>query len=70
MKARPLKQPGANERVNVAAVGSGGQGRSNINNVAKIANANLVAFCDVDDNNASQTYQAFPNVQQHTPISA
>jgi predicted dehydrogenase len=60
LTAAPSKQPGPNERVNVAVIGAGGQGASNTNNVAKLAN--LVALCDVDDVRAAPTYRQFPKV--------
>ncbi len=65
LEGAPTKQPGPNEKVNVAAVGSGGQGASNIGNLAKSPNVNLVAFCDVDDSRAGGTYQTYPNAQRY-----
>lgn len=47
------------DRLNVAIVGVGGQGRSS---VGSFKGENLVAFCDVDDRRATQTYQEFPDV--------
>ena len=64
LTAAPLRQPGPNERVNVAAIGSGGQGRSDINSVTK-AGGNIVALCDVDDARAGSTYQAFPKAARY-----
>ncbi|MBN2011824.1 Gfo/Idh/MocA family oxidoreductase [candidate division KSB1 bacterium] len=37
------------DKVNIAFVGVGGKGRSDISECSKHPNANLVAFCDVDD---------------------
>jgi predicted dehydrogenase len=61
--AAPLRQPGPNERVNIAVIGVGGQGESNINSVVKLAN--IVALCDVDEARAGRTYKKFPNVPRY-----
>jgi len=45
----PQSAFGANERLNVACIGIGGKGRSDVEGVAS-AGANIVALCDVDDN--------------------
>jgi predicted dehydrogenase len=58
LTAAPLRQPGPNDRVNVAVIGAGGQGNSDTNSVAK--HANIVALCDVDDTRAAPTYRQFP----------
>ena len=51
---------GANERLNIAAIGSGGMGGSNIN---AVASQNIVALCDVDDNRAAGAYKKFPDAR-------
>ncbi|HEX2101511.1 MAG TPA: hypothetical protein VHF69_12645, partial [Candidatus Synoicihabitans sp.] len=43
----------ANEKLNVALVGVGGQGRAAVN---ALNGENFVAFCDVDDVRAAPTY--------------
>ncbi len=48
-----------NEKLNFAAIGSGGQGASNIS--AAAPTENIVALCDVDDRRAASTYKRFPN---------
>jgi hypothetical protein len=48
-----------NEKLNFAAIGSGGQGASNIR--AASPTENIVALCDVDDRRAAETFKAFPN---------
>lgn len=48
-----------NERLNIAAVGSGGMGRGNIDGVSS---QNIVALCDVDESRAKDTYEKYPNV--------
>lgn len=47
-------------RLNIAFIGVGGQGRAHIRRLAETEN--LVAFCDVDDNRAAETYLEFPDV--------
>ncbi len=56
LKALGYKSP--NEKLNFAAIGSGGQGASNIG--AAAPTENIVALCDVDDRRAASTYQRFP----------
>ncbi|MHB9007788.1 MAG: Gfo/Idh/MocA family protein [Limisphaerales bacterium] len=52
----------ANARLNVAAIGIGGQGRGNIDNVAGCG-ANLVALCDVDHAYAADTFKKYPQAR-------
>ena len=56
LKALGYKSP--NEKLNFAAIGSGGQGASNIR--AASPTENVVALCDVDDRRAAETFKAFP----------
>lgn len=49
----------ANNRLNVACVGCGGQGNSNVNGVS---GETIVALCDVDDNRARGAFMRHPNV--------
>jgi predicted dehydrogenase len=51
-----------NEKLNVAAIGCGGKGSSDINECRA---ENIVALCDVDDNRAGQIYAAFPKAKQY-----
>ncbi len=58
------------DTLNVAAVGAGGMGNSNINNLAgeRIRpgdRENIVALCDVDDATAAETYKQFPDVPRY-----
>ena len=55
----PSSVLGANERLNIAAIGSGGMGSGNID---RVSSQNIVALCDVDDNQAAGTYNKFPEV--------
>src|SRR5436305_15067182 len=52
LKSAGYKSP--NEKVNFAAIGSGGQGASNI--MAAAPTENIVALCDVDDRRAAPTF--------------
>ena len=61
LKAAGYKSP--NEKLNFAAIGSGGQGNSNIR--AASPTENIVALCDVDDLRAAETFKAFPKATQH-----
>src|SRR5262245_45779706 len=44
-----LRAAGANERLNVAAVGCGGRGGADLTGAAESPNVNIVALCDIDD---------------------
>jgi hypothetical protein len=48
-----------NEKLNIAAVGSGGKGTSDIAGCAQTEN--IVALCDVDEVRAARTYKRFEN---------
>jgi hypothetical protein len=58
LKALGFKSP--NEKLNFAAIGSGGQGASNIR--AAAPTENIVALCDVDDRRAAPTYKQYPDL--------
>jgi len=55
LKSAGYKSP--NEKLNFAAIGSGGQGASNIS--AAAPTENIVALCDVDDRRAATTFNRF-----------
>src|SRR6266851_9804716 len=61
LKSAGYKSP--NEKLNFAAIGSGGQGAANIR--AASPTENIVALCDVDDRRAAETFKAFPNATTH-----
>ncbi|MCA9147704.1 MAG: Gfo/Idh/MocA family oxidoreductase [Planctomycetales bacterium] len=46
-----------NEKLNVAVIGIGGQGRSNLNG---LSSQNIVALCDLDEVRAGDAFQKFP----------
>jgi predicted dehydrogenase len=50
------------KKLNIAAIGSGGMGRSNIN---ACSGENIVALCDVDDNRAAGTFKKFPKAKKY-----
>ena len=52
-----------NEKLNVAVVGLGGQGKYSIDNLEK--QANFVGFCDVDDVRAGNAYERFPSAKKY-----
>ena len=52
------KAPSPNGKVNIAVIGAGGRGREHVKGYAEEA---IVAFCDVDDNRAASSYEAYPN---------
>ena len=53
----------ANEKLNVAGIGIGGQGRNDIDAVAGEGH-NMVALCDVDDKYAAKKFAQYPNARQ------
>lgn len=50
------------EKLNIAGVGIGGQGGSDLNDVA---GENIVALCDVDWDYAAHTFQKYPKAKQY-----
>lgn len=54
-----LRSQSPNNKLNVACVGVGGQGGSA---VGGMKGENFVAFCDVDDERAAKTFNAYPDV--------
>ena len=54
---------GANERLNVAGIGVGGKGRSDI---SCCDGENVVALCDVDQQRAAASFERFPKAKRYT----
>src|SRR5262245_34712038 len=52
----------ANSKLNVAGIGIGGQGRSDLDNIAGLGE-NIVALCDVDQSRAGDIYQKHPQAK-------
>jgi predicted dehydrogenase len=50
------------ERLNIAGVGMGGQGTGLIQ---RFEDHNIVALCDVDDNQAARAYERFPRAKRY-----
>jgi len=50
------------DKLNIAGVGVGGMGRSNINN---LNSENIVALCDVDWEYAAKCFKDYPNAKQY-----
>jgi predicted dehydrogenase len=55
--------PSANEKLNIAGVGVGGMGQSNL---GKCASENIVALCDVDSAYAAKTFAQYPKAKTYT----
>lgn len=53
---------GANQKLNIAAIGAGGKGGVDI---GYCRSENVVALCDVDQNNAAGTFKLFPGAKQY-----
>jgi len=51
----------ANEKLNVASIGVGGQGGGN---TRSMAGENLVALCDADERRAAENFQRFPDAKR------
>ncbi len=56
-------QPAANDKLNIAAIGVGGQGGSDMNAVS--GGNNIVALCDVDLRKAAPAYKKFPSARRY-----
>lgn len=48
------------DKLNIAGIGAGGKGRSDLEEFAKSPNVNIVALCDVDDRQAVKSRENFP----------
>ncbi|MCF8227356.1 MAG: Gfo/Idh/MocA family oxidoreductase [Bacteroidales bacterium] len=55
-------KPSPNDRLNIAAVGVGGVGATNVKNCGM---ENIVALCDVDWAYANETFEQFPNAKKY-----
>src|ERR1041385_3161495 len=50
------------EKLNLAGIGIGGQGASDLSN---LQSENIVALCDVDSSHAAHTFKRYPKAKQH-----
>jgi hypothetical protein len=48
------------DKLNIAGIGAGGKGHSDIASFAESPNVNIVSLCDVDDRQAIASREAFP----------
>ena len=55
----------ANEKLNIAGVGVGGKGTSDVEGAYDDGNNNIVALCDVDFERAAKSFKRFPNATQY-----
>ena len=53
------------DKLNIAGIGVGGKGKSDLANFAKSPNVNIVALCDVDDRQAVASRTSFPNAKYY-----
>lgn len=53
-----------NDKVNIAGIGIGGMGRSNLGELSKTEN--IVALCDVDTDYAAKVFAEYPDAKQYT----
>jgi predicted dehydrogenase len=53
------------DKLNIAAVGVGGKGYSNIVAAYNVGKENIVALCDVDDARADKTFKEFANAKRY-----
>ncbi|HWQ53183.1 MAG TPA: Gfo/Idh/MocA family oxidoreductase [Bryobacteraceae bacterium] len=60
LKRLGYKSP--NEKLNIAAIGAGGKGNSDI---AGCSSENIVAFADPDEKRAEKTFKAYPKVPKY-----
>ena len=55
-----------NSRINVACIGVGGKGDSDVNDTANCAGVNIVALCDVDARTLNKKAEKYPNAKKFT----
>lgn len=53
------------DKLNIAGIGVGGKGQSDLSEFFKGGNANIVALCDVDDRQAVTSRKNFPNAKYY-----
>ncbi|MBL7038548.1 MAG: Gfo/Idh/MocA family oxidoreductase [Pirellulaceae bacterium] len=52
----------ANEKLNIAVIGAGGRGGSNLR---EVASENIVALCDVDERRAGSSFKRYPDAKKY-----
>src|SRR5882757_2677085 len=53
------------DKLNIAGIGVGGKGKSDLAEFAKSPKVNIVALCDVDDRQAVDSRKSFPNAKYY-----
>ncbi len=53
------------DKLNIAGIGAGGKGESDLSSFAKSPNVNIVALCDVDDRQAVKSRANFPKAKYY-----
>jgi predicted dehydrogenase len=53
------------DKLNIAGIGAGGKGESDLSEFAKSPKVNIVALCDVDDRQAVNSRKNFPNANYY-----
>src|SRR5690554_1563686 len=53
------------DKLNVAGIGAGGKGRSDLSSFVKGGNVNVVALVDVDDDRAANTRKDYPKAKYY-----
>src|SRR5690625_4568184 len=53
------------DKLNVAAIGAGGKGRSDLSSFVEGGNVNVVALCDVDDKQSAKTREDYPRAKYY-----
>ena len=53
------------DKLNIAAIGAGGKGESDLFEFSKSPNVNIVALCDVDDRQCKKSRERFPNAKYY-----
>ena len=61
----PPRRISANEKVNLAAIGAGGKGHSDISGARDAGGNNVVALCDVDWKRAAGAFKENPNATKY-----
>lgn len=63
LAARPARAAvSPNEKINIAGIGVGGMGASNLR---ALENENIIALCDVDSDYAAKTFEKYPNAARY-----
>src|SRR5216110_714754 len=53
------------DKLNIAAIGAGGKGESDLFEFSKSPNANIAFLCDVDDRQCKKSRERFPNAKYY-----